>query len=269
MTVVPGTLPSSPSARVAPADPGLDAMTEISYPAWRSRLLAVLSIATAIGLVIMLVMALFVTPMEAVQGDAQRIFYIHISSYAGGSVAFFATVMGGLAFLITRQKKWDRLALSGVEIGLPLMTITLVTGACWARPIWLTWWSDDPRLNAMAVLWLVYAAYLTLRSAIENPDRRARFAAVYGIAAFATVIFVYMIPRTRVDTQHPVVLGSSPVERKGQFGLTDAAMITTLTIAMIWWTLAAVTLVWHRVRLENVAERVRMFKARLYQADAE
>jgi len=265
MAVVPGTLQAG-----RPTASTVESGTGIVYAAWRSRVLLGLTIATAIGLVIMLVMALFVAQPDATQGDAQRIFYIHVSSYAGSAVAFFCTVVGGLAYLITRQKKWDQLALSGVEIGLSLATITLITGMCWARPIWNTWWADDPRLNAMAVMWLIYAAYLTLRSALEDPDRRARYAAVYGIAAFASVVFVYMIPRVRTDTLHPVVLTAGPTEnKKGQFGVEDPSMISTLSIAMIWWTMAAVTLVWYRVRVENLADRVRTIKARLLEAAGE
>jgi heme exporter protein C len=236
------------------------------YSPWRTRLLLALTVLTGIGLVVMLYMALFYAGTDAVQGDVQRIFYIHISSYAGGSVVFFVTVIAGIAYLITRNPKWDRLAVSSVEVGLPLMTITLITGSAWARPIWNTWWTADPRLNATAIMWLIYAAYLTLRGAIENPDRRARFAAVYGILAFSSVIFVFIIPRVRDDTLHPVVIGPSVTNpaAQGEFEVrTDPRIGATMSVAMIWWCLAALVLLWYRVRLENVAEQVRVLKHRL------
>ncbi|CAG1012675.1 partial Heme exporter protein C, partial [Anaerolineae bacterium] len=194
------------------------------------------------------------------------IFYIHISAYSGGSVVFFVTVLAGVMYLITRNLKWDRLAVSSVEVGLPLMTVCLVTGAAWARPIWNTWWTADPRLNGMAVMWLLYAAYLTLRGAVENPDRRARFAAVYGILAFISVVYVFLIPRVRTDTMHPVVIGpsvSNPAAEGGFEVRVEDRMGATMGVAMIWWCTAALVLLWHRVRLENLAERVRAFKARL------
>ena len=238
----------------------------ISYPRWRTRLLIGLSVATLLGMFVMLYMVFFYAGTDAVQGHAQRIFYVHVSSYAGGSVVFFITVLAGIAYLATRDQRWDRLAVSSVEVGLPLMTVCLVTGSVWARPIWNTWWTADPRLNGMAVMWLLYAAYLTLRGAIEDPDRRARFAAIYGILAFASVIYVFMIPRVRDDTLHPVVIGPSVTNptAQGEFEVrTDARIGATMGIAMTWWCMAAVVLLWHRVRVENLAAQVRSLKARL------
>jgi len=136
----------------------------------------------------------------------------------------------------------------------------------WPRPIWSTWWTGDPRLNSMAVMWLRYAAYLTLRGAINSPDRRARLAAVYGILAFVSVIYVFMIIRVRTDTLHPVVIGpsvSNPAA-EGEFEVrTDARIGMTMGIASVAWMLTAGTLVWHRLRAENTAERVQMLKMRL------
>src|SRR5260221_9526135 len=115
-------------------------------------------------------------------------------------------------YVRTRDLKWDRLAVATVEVGLPLMTITLLTGMAWAKPIWLTWWTSDPRLNSMAVMWLMYAAYLTLRGGIENPERRMRYAAVYWILCFFSVIVVFFITPFRTDTLHPVGFWPIPVE---------------------------------------------------------
>lgn len=238
---------------------------DVAYPVWRTRLLFGLSVVTFLSMFVMLYMALFYAGTDAVQGHAQRLFYVHVSSYAGGSVAFFITVIGGAAYLITRNAKWDRLAVSSVEVGLPLMTVCLVTGSAWARPIWNTWWTADPRLNGMAVMWLIYAAYLTLRGAIEDPDRRARFAAVYGIIAFASVIYVFLIPRVRDDTLHPVVIGPSVTNpsAQGEFEVrTDPRIGATMGVAMTWWCLAAVVLIWHRLRLENKAAWLQALKAR-------
>lgn len=259
MAVVGGTAPISTT-------PSSSTGEVVEYAQWRSRLLWYLTAFTGLGALVMLWMVLFYAGTDATQGHVQRIFYIHISAYSGGSVVFFVTVVAGVMYLITRNLKWDRLAVSSVEVGLPLMTVCLVTGAAWARPIWNTWWTADPRLNGMAVMWLLYAAYLTLRGAVENPDRRARFAAVYGILAFISVVYVFLIPRVRTDTMHPVVIGpsvSNPAAEGGFEVRVEDRMGATMGIAMVWWCTAAVVLLWHRVRLENLADRVRAVKARL------
>jgi heme exporter protein C len=230
-----------------------------NYARLRTHALTFLTVITALSMFVMVYMALFYAGTDATQGHAQRIFYMHVSSYAGGSVVFLVTAVAGVAYLITRNLKWDRLAACGVMVGLPLMTVCLITGMFWARPIWNVWWTADPRLNAMAVMWMIYAAYMTLRNAIEDPERRARFAAVYGILAFASVIFVFIIPRIRTDTLHPVVIGpgvNNPMA-DGEFEVrADPRISQTFSMAMVWWCLAAVVLLWHAVRLSNKAAYV-------------
>src|SRR5260221_10505150 len=236
------------------------------YSPGRTRFLNILTVATAISMALALGVALFYASTDQVQGDVQRIFYVHVSAFTGGATAFFVTVIAGIAYLRTRAPKWDRLAVASVEIGLPLVTVTLLTGMIWAKPIWNTWWtSDDPRLNSMAVMWLLYAAYLTLRGAIDNPERRMRYAAVYGILAFVSVIYVFIVIRIRPDTLHPCVFSPclATSQAQGKPSLEDPKMIVTISVSSVAWMLTAGTLTWHRLRMENVAERVRTIKARL------
>jgi heme exporter protein C len=236
----------------------------LAYAPGRSRLLGVMTFITTLGFLVTLYMALVYAPTDVTQGNVQRIFYMHMGAFFGGAAAFAITVFAGVMYLRTQDMKWDRLAVSTVEVGLPLMLVTLVTGAIWARPTWNTWWTSDPRLNSMAVMVLLYAAYLTLRSTLDSPERRARFAAVYGILAFISVFYVFIVIRIRPDTLHPVVVGSSPLESQAQGTPRMSPPIAlTLVIANVWWIVAAVTLLWHRVRMENFAEFVRAKKAQL------
>lgn len=235
----------------------------ISYSAGRTRLLRGLSVATAISFVILVGLALFFAETEKSQGAVQRVIYMHVGSFFGGATLFAITVFAGIQYLRTRDLKWDRLALCGVEIGLPLVLVTLVTGIFWSRPIWNTWWAGgDPRLNSMAVMCLLYGAYLTLRNAYDDPERRARHAAIYGLLAFISVFYTFIVIRIRPDTLHPTVVGGgvSVAAVESSFRLT-ARMGITLALANVWWVVAALTLLWHRVRLENVAERVRRLKS--------
>jgi heme exporter protein C len=235
----------------------------ITQASSRPRLLTALTIVTIIAVIFGLYLALFWVGTDVDQGQVQRIFYIHLSAFAAAFIAFSATVVGGVLYLRTRNVKWDTLALAGVEVGLALALINLTTGMVWARPIWNTWWTWDPRLTSEAIMILTYAAYLMLRNGIENPDQRRRMAAVYGILAMTTVIITLMITRIRPDTIHPVVIGPSPQNTEGGFEMTRRISTTIGINSAIWSILVPATLIWYRVRLENLAERVNALKAKL------
>jgi heme exporter protein C len=220
------------------------------------RRLLVLTVVTAVSVVVGLVLALFVVGPDATQGDVQRLFYIHMPSFFGAFFAFAGGVIGGIGYLRTRNIKWDTLALSGIEVGLAFSLVTLATGSIWARPIWNTWWTWDPRLTSAAIMALTYAAYLMLRGAIENPDQRRRFASVYGVIAFVTVIYTLVIIRIRPDTIHPVVVGASPQSAEGTFEATVSTAVALVPNLIIWGVLLPLTLMWHRIRLQNLLERV-------------
>lgn len=229
----------------------------------RTRILWGLSIVTVIAVAIGLYMALVYAPTEANQGAVQRVFYIHVSAFAGAFVAFCATVVGGIMYLPSRQIKWDTLAHAGVEVGIALALVNLVTGIVWQRPIWNTWWTWDPRLTMEVIMLLTYAAYLMLRNGIENPERRRRFASVYGILAMSTVIINFLIIRIRPDTIHPAVIGPSPQNPTGAFEMTDPMRTALGVNSFIWSVFVPLTLIWWRIRLENLAERVNALKVAL------
>ncbi|MCK6576582.1 MAG: cytochrome c biogenesis protein CcsA [Anaerolineae bacterium] len=229
----------------------------------RLAFLKLLTLAAVVGLAVAAYLALVYAGPDALQGNVQRVFYFHVAAFSAASVAFFMGVVGGIAYLRTRAVKWDTLALAGIEVGFALSLITLFTGMVWARPIWNTWWTWDPRLTSAAIMCLTYAAYLMLRSAIENPDKRRAFASVYGIFAFATVIITYMITRIRPDTIHPTVIGSSPQNAQGGFAMTSTMTAALAVGSLVWCCLIAPTLVWWRIRLENLIERAAALRAAL------
>ncbi|MEZ4670200.1 MAG: cytochrome c biogenesis protein CcsA [Anaerolineae bacterium] len=226
----------------------------------RTRILIALTVVTVVLVAFGLYLALGYAPTEAAQGEVQRIFYIHLSAFAGAFIAFSATVVGGILYLRTRNVKWDTLALAGVEVGIALALMNLLTGMIWARPIWNTWWTWDPRLTSEAIMILTYAAYLMLRNGIENPEQKRRFVAVYGILAMTTVIAVLIITRIRPDTIHPVVIGPSPQNAEGGFEMSQRIGMTIGINSFIWSIFVPLTLIWWRIRLENIAERVRSLK---------
>ena len=224
------------------------------------RALQTLNIVTAVMALVALGMVFFYAPREAVMGEAQRIFYFHVSSAWVSFVAFFVTLVAGIVFLRTGDHKWDRAALSSVEVGMMFAIMTLLSGMLWARPIWNAWWTWDPRLTTFTILLLIYFAYLMLREGIEDPDRRARFASVYGIVGFISVPITYFSIRFW-RTIHPVVIGSSDPSAKGSFNM-EPQMLQTLLFSIAFFTVLYVTLMWHRLRLESFAGYVEQLKAK-------
>lgn len=236
--------------------------TESKKDSPRTRVLIGLTILTALAVAFGVYMALIYAGTDIDQGQVQRIFYIHVPAFFGAFTAFSATLIGGIQYLRTRDEKWDTLALAGVEVGLALSLVNLITGSIWARPIWNTWWTWDPRLTSAAIMVLTYAAYLMLRSGIENVDTRRRFASVYGILAMTTVIATLIIIRIRPDTIHPSVIGPSAQNAQGTFELQATAGVgAAIGVNMlIWLTLVPITLMWWRIRLQNLADTVEKMK---------
>lgn len=150
--------------------------------------------AFALGaMVVLAVLGLGVAPPDAVQGDAQRIMYVHVPAAVIAYLAFAVTSLGSLLYLWrrTRDPRWDRLAAASAEIGVIFTGLTLASGMLWGRPVWGVYWTWDARLVTTAVLFFLYLGYLTLRHTIADPDLRARRSAVAGLVAFVDVPVVH------------------------------------------------------------------------------
>jgi heme exporter protein C len=133
----------------------------------KPRFLTVLDGVTAVLFVIATAMVFFYAPEENVMGQVQRVFYFHVSAGWVGMLGFMVAAIAGVVYLRTGRHDWDIVGLSAVEIGMVFAFINIVTGSIWARPIWNTWWTWDPRLTTATIMELIYAAYLMLRSGIE------------------------------------------------------------------------------------------------------
>ncbi len=138
------------------------------------------------------VVALFVVPADAAQGQVQRILYIHVPSAWVAMLSFFIVFVMSALYLVQRRLRWDLVAASAVEIGVMFTGLTLALGMLWGKPTWGVWWIWDPRLTTTAILFVIYVGYLLVRSVSEDPDQRARWSAVIGIVAFVQVPVVYL-----------------------------------------------------------------------------
>lgn len=235
-----------------------------TYNPNRTKMLQGLTALSAILFIVAMYMNFGYAGKEVLQGDVQRIFYIHLGAFFGAFVLFFGALIAGITYLVNRQDKWDTLGLATVEVALSFSLVNIVTGSVWARPIWNTWWTWDPRLTSVTIMWLAYAAYLMLRNGIDDPDRRKRFAAVYGILAFASVLLTVIIIRLKPDTIHPVNIGSAPNNpaAEGGFNVSDRIR-DTLLFNIFTFIVIAITVTWYRVRLENRAQRIEARKMEL------
>lgn len=152
-------------------------------------LLALLAVAS-VGVLVPLALAW--APEDLEQGPPQRIFYIHVPAAWIAFLAFAVVFGASIALLRTRLLRYDRLAAASAEVGVVFTTIVMVTGPLWARPSWGVYWSWDPRLTSVFILWLIYCSYLALRGYVPDPMRRARFSAVLGIVGFLDVPLIYV-----------------------------------------------------------------------------
>src|SRR4030065_2239242 len=197
----------------------------------KPRLLTLLDFVTGALFVLATGMVFFYAPLEAVMGHVQRVFYFHVAAGWVGMLSFLAAAIGGIAYLRTGNLKWDRVIVASVEIGIAFIFINIITGAIWARPIWNTWWTWDPRLTTATIMELIYLAYLMLRSGIEDPERRARFGAVYAIIGFLSVPLTFFSIRI-FRTIHPVVIAGSDPSAVGTFDMTPT-MFQTMMVSIV------------------------------------
>ncbi len=225
--------------------------------------LLVLDVVSLILLAVSTYLALVFAPTEAVMGQVQRVFYFHVATAWVGMLGFIAAGVAGIAYLRTQNSKWDIIEFAAVEISLVFFFITIVLGSIWARPIWNTWWTWDPRLTTAAITELIYVAYFMLRQGIEDPDRRARFGAVYTLVGSVSVPITFMAIRL-FRTIHPVVIGNSDPNASGGFSMTGD-MKTAFFFALFTFTVIFIDLFWHRIRMGRLQEKVEQLKLKVMQ----
>lgn len=223
--------------------------------------LKILDITSILLVLVAAGMVFFYAPLEVVMGWVQKIFYFHVANLWVGMLGFLVALIAGVTYLCNGDHKWDIVGLAAVEISVIFFFTGIVTGSIWARPIWNTWWTWDPRLTTATIVELVYVAYLMLRQGIEDPDRRARFGAVYAILGFISVPLTFMSIRL-LRTIHPVVIGSGDSAAQGGFDMTSK-MLQTFLFSLFVFTVLFVDLMWHRIRLGNLAEKVEQLRLKV------
>jgi heme exporter protein C len=241
MTTPPLAAQAHPARAHAPDAPRDAVAVQAPGPDWL-LVAAILAVAAA------LVRALWFTPVEATQGPAQKIFYVHVPSavialYIGLPIAALCSA----GYLWLRDERLDRVAESAAEVSLVFMTVVLLTGPLWGRPVWGTYWTWDARLTMTLFLWFVVLGYLVLRGAIEDRAQRARFSAVLSILAVLLVPFIHLsVYLFRTLHPQPILLKPSAPSLPGE-------MLTTILASAVAFLLLFVALL--RARVRYAAER--------------
>lgn len=214
--------------------------------------------ATAAALLAALYLVFVASPTDRFQGPIQRIFYVHMAMWLATFTAFGIVGVASLLYLWKRAARWDHLGRSAAELGLLFCSLGLATGSIWARPIWGTWWTWDPRLTLTLVLWMIYAAYLLLRSLSTDPSQGATLAAVLGVSG---VLDLYLINRAVYWWRgiHPAVI----VTREGESGLADPTMRLALVASMLAFFLLFLWLLRLRLHAARLQETVDDLRERL------
>jgi len=203
---------------------------------------ALLCLSTSLGFIF------FYAPEEAQQGIVQKIFYIHVSSALTMYIGFFLSFLASLMFLLEHKTFWDEISVCAAEVAFFLCTVVLLTGPIWAKPIWGAWWTWDPRLTTTFLLWMMYAAYLVLRSYLEGSSRQRTVSAILAIIAFLDVPLIHFSVRLWRGI-HPSVIGSK------QGGLPPSMQLT-LTLTLIAFVMFFFALFMTRLRLEQTRNQV-------------
>ncbi len=138
------------------------------------------------------VRALAFTPVDRLQGPAQKILYIHAPVASMSLMAFGICGVPSLIYLAMRDRRLDRAAAASAEVGVAFSVAMLITGPIWGKPVWGTWWAWDARLTSTLFIFLLFVGYLIMRDSVIDPDQRARFSAVIGIMGLVLVPFIHM-----------------------------------------------------------------------------
>jgi heme exporter protein C len=197
----------------------------------------------------------FYAPLDADQGFIQKIFYIHVPLAIVALGGFIAGGIMGIKYLRTGDRSWDMRSYVAIHLSIVLAVAVLITGAIWAKASWGHWWVwDEPTLVSFLIIFLLYCCYQPLRFSIEDPERQARYAAVFAIIAGAFVPLNFLAVRLAQSFSHPRVLSTTGGNMPGSMRLTF--YVALLAIALLYITL------W---KLELTAKNASMQLKRLRQ----
>lgn len=192
-----------------------------------------------------------VAPTDAASGHVQRIFYVHVPISILSFLGFLLCAVGGIGYLIRRTERWDRLAHASAEIGVVFVTLALVTGMIWGRPVWNAWWQWEPRLTTTLILWFIYVAYLMIRQYAPTPQQGRTWSAVVGIIGFIDVPIVYYSVQWWRSIHPKQVIGPEAAE-----GALEPIMAQILIFSLVAMLALFLYLLLERIALRGIEDRL-------------
>jgi heme exporter protein C len=198
-----------------------------------------------LGVIALYVRAIAFTPEDALQGAAQKIYYVHIAAWLSAYLAIGITALMSIVYLWLHDERADRLGEASAEVGLVFLTVGLCTGSIWGKVIWGAWWVWwEMRLTLTLFLWFVTAAYLVMRGAIEDDAQRARYSAVLGILAALLIPFIHLSVYLFQARIHPMPVVLAPDKPK-----MSPEMLTTFLSSFVVFTLLCIAFIRSRYRI--------------------
>jgi heme exporter protein C len=175
-------------------------------------------------------------PVVPVLGDTTRVLYFHIPAAWVTVLALAWSMIHSVLYLARRRMEHDDAAAASAELGILFCIVATVSGSLWAKAMWGSYWNWDPRETSIFFLLLVYAAYLALRGAIEQPERRARLAAIYSAVAFVTVPFlIFVVPRIYFSLHpDPIINPQGKLDMDPRIRIAFFAMLLGFTGVFFW-----------------------------------
>jgi len=192
----------------------------------------------------------FAAPIPVIPGlyDKARIIYLHVPMSWIAVLSFLLSMINSVQYLRKRDVVYDLKAYSTAEVGFIFTILATVTGSLWAKFNWGSYWNWDPRETSIFILLLIYGAYFSLRSAIENPEQKAKLSSVYSIIAFVTVpFFIFIMPRI-VESLHPA---DTIVNAQGKINM-NPLMLSIFLFSLLSFTLLFFWILNIKIRSEKL-----------------
>jgi heme exporter protein C len=221
------------------------------------RGLKTLSLLTVVLVVGSFALVFFYAPNDADQGFIQKIFYLHVPLAIIALCGFVAGGLYGIQYLRTGDRLHDLRSYVAIHLSLILAVGALITGSIWARASWGHWWVwDEPTLVSFLIVFLLYACYQPLRFSIEDPERQARYAAVFSIIGGAFVPLNFMAVRAAQSLAHPRVLSTTGGQMPG-------SMFFTFLVSLAGMACLFVTLWKYELASKHASMQLRRLKRKL------